>query len=61
MFMTWHGPEIGECDEILKMALDLHFKNSKLSVHFKTNNLFNTSRPTVVSLILKIKIQLNIY
>ena len=35
MFMTWHGPEIGECDEILKTALDLHFKNSKLSVHFK--------------------------
>ena len=56
MFMTWHGPEIGECDEILKMALDLHFKNSKLSVHFKTNNLFNTSRPTVVSHILKINI-----
>ena len=61
MFMTWHGPEIGECDEILKMALDLHFKNSKLSVHFKTNNLINASRPTVVSLILKMKIQFNIY
>ena len=61
MFMTWNGPEIGECDEILKTALDLHFKNSKLGVHFKTNNLFNTSRPTVVFHILKIRIKFNIY
>ena len=47
MFVTWDGPEIGECDEILKTVLDLHFKNSKLGVHFKTNNLFNKSGPTV--------------
>ena len=61
MFMTWNGPEIGEYDEILKMALGLHFKNSKLGVHFKTNNLCNTSRPTEVSHNLKIKIKFNIY
>ena len=59
MFMTWHGPEIGECDEILKTVLDLHFKNSKLGVHFKTNNLFNASGPTV-SHIRKRKIKCNI-
>ena len=27
MFVTWYGPEIGECDEILKTVLDLNFKN----------------------------------
>ena len=61
--MIWNGPEIGECDVILKMAIDLHFKKSKLGVHFNTNNLFNTSRPTVVvvSHILKIEIKFNIY
>ena len=52
MFVTWNGPEIGEYDENLKTA--------KLGVHFKTNNLFNTSGPTV-SHIRKIKIKFNIY
>ena len=60
IFMTWNGPEIGECDEILKTVLDLHFKNSKLGVHFKTNNLFDASGPTV-SHNRKRKIKFNIY
>ena len=60
MFVMWNGPEIGECDEILKIALDQHFKNSKLGVHFKTNNLFKTSGPTVTN-ILKRKNKFNIY
>ena len=34
MFVTWNGPEIRERDEILKTALHLHFKNSKLGVLF---------------------------
>ena len=56
----WNGPEIGECDEILKNALDLHFKNKRFGVHFKTNNLFNTAGPTVTN-VLKRKNKFNIY
>ena len=47
MFVAWNGPEIGECDEILRKALDLHFEKTRLGVHFKTKNLFNTAEPTV--------------
>ena len=60
MFVAWNGPEIGECDEILKNALDLHFKNKRFGVHFKTNNLFNTAGPTVTN-VLKRKNKFNIY
>ena len=37
MFVTWLGPEIRECDDFLKTALDPHFKNSKLDAHFKAH------------------------
>ena len=47
MFVACNGPEIGECDEILRKALDLHFEKTRLGVHFKTNNLFKTAGPTV--------------
>ena len=61
MFVAWNGPEIGECDEILKNAFDLHFKNTRFGVHFKTNNLFNTAGPTVVTNVFMRKNELNIY
>ena len=47
MFVTWNGPEIGECDDILRKALDLHFEKTKLGVNFKTDKLFKTAGPTV--------------
>ena len=54
MFVTQKGPEIGECDNILRKALDLHFSKTRLGVHFKTNNLFNTAGPTVVNVLKRI-------
>ena len=59
MFVTWNGPEIEECDIILRKALDLHFSKTRLGVHFKTNNLFNTTGPTVLN-VLKRKNKFNI-
>ena len=60
MFVAWNGPEIGEADNVLKKALDLHFAGSRLGVHFKTNNLFVTAGPTVEN-VLKRKNKFNIY
>ena len=51
MFVTRKGPEIGECDKILRKALDFYFSKTRLGVHFKTNNLFNTAGPTVVNVL----------
>ena len=59
LFVVYNGPEMAEADEILKEALDLHFKDSR-GWHFTTNNLFRTSGPTVEA-ILKRKNKLNIY
>ena len=39
MFVAWNGPEIGECDEILKNALDLHFK---ITIHEYDNGNYKT-------------------
>ena len=30
MFVTWNGPEMGECDTILRKALEVHFSNTRL-------------------------------
>ena len=38
MFVTLRGPEIGECDKILRKALDFYFSKTRLGVHFKTND-----------------------
>ena len=59
LFVVYNGPEIGEAEEVLSEALDLHFKDSR-GWHFTTNNLFKSSGPTVTS-ILKRKNILNIY
>ena len=60
MFLAWNGPDIGECDAIPRKAFDLHFEKSRHGVYFKTNNLFNTTGPTVNN-ILKRKNKSNIY
>ena len=36
MCVAWNGPEIGEADDTLKKALDLHFADNRLGVHFNT-------------------------
>ena len=59
LFVVYNGPEIGEAEDVLSEALDLHFKDSR-GWHFTTNNLFKSSGPTV-TLILKRKNKLNIY
>ena len=60
MFISVNGPEIREADDILKEALDEHFKNSKVGWHFTTNTLFKTAGPTVCKILNK-KNKLNIY
>ena len=60
MFVTRKGPEIKEFDKILRKALDLHFSKTRLGVHLKKNNLFNTAGPTVVN-VLKRTNKFNIY
>ena len=47
MCVPWNGPEIGECDDILRKELDLYFEKTRLGLHFKTNILFITAGPTV--------------
>ena len=59
-FIAYNGPEIGEADEVLRDALDLHFSKSRLGWHFTTNTLFHSVGPTVDK-ILKTKNKLNIY
>ena len=52
MMIHLNGPEIGECDKILKLALDKHF-NGK-SWHFTTqNNIFKTHGKAVTSVLSK--------
>ena len=42
-FVVYNGPEIGESDDVLKEALNLHFRNKKGGAwHFSTN-LFKSS------------------
>ena len=60
MLVAWNGPEIGEADEVLREALNLHISETKLGVHFKTNNMFMTVGPTVEK-ILKRKHKFNIF
>ena len=52
MMIHLNGPEIGECDNILKLALDKH-SNGK-SWHFTTqNNIFKTHGKAVTSVLSK--------
>ena len=47
-----NGPELGEADEILKAALDKHFKGGPW--HFTIqNNIFRTSGQTVQNILSK--------
>ena len=47
LLIAYNGPEIGEADEVLSDALDLHFSKSRLGWHFTTNTLFHSVGPTV--------------
>ena len=60
LFIPFNGPEVGEADNILKQALDLHFAKYGKGWHFSTNNPFKTSGATV-SKVLNRKNKLNIY
>ena len=53
---AYNGPEIGEADEVLRDALVVHFRKSRLGWHFTANTLFNS-----VDKILKTKNKFNIY
>ena len=50
LFISFNGPEVGEADNILKQALDLHFAKHGKGWHFSTNNPFKTSGATVSKL-----------
>ena len=56
LFVAYNGPEIGEVEEVLRDALDLHFSKSRLGWHFTANTLFHSVGPTVDK-ILKTKIK----
>ena len=60
LFIAFNGPEIGEADETLAAALDLHFAKNNGQWHFTTNTLFKTSGPTVQKMLQK-KNKLSIY
>ena len=60
LFIAFNGPEIGEADQTLKSALDLHFSSRGGRWHFSTNSLFKTAGPTVTKKLQK-KNKLNIY
>ena len=47
LFIPFNGPEVGEADNIIKQALDLHFAKYGKGWHFSTNNLFKTWGATV--------------
>ena len=59
LFVAYNGPEIGEADEVLRKALNLHFSQTKRGWNFSTQ-LFRTSG-LVVGKKLKEKNKLNIY
>ena len=59
MFVTWK--KSGSMMRFWKRLKIYILETSKLCIHFKTNNLFNTSMPNVVCHILKIDIKFNIY
>ena len=61
MFVAWNGPQIGEADETLKKALDVHFADKRHGVKFKSNNLFATDGATVESFLTRKKRKINIY
>ena len=60
LFVAYIGPKIGEVEEVLRDALDLHFSKCRLGWHFTANTLFHSARPTEDK-ILKTKNRLNIY
>ena len=59
LFVAFNGPEIGEADEVLRQALNLHFGQTRGGWNFATK-MFRTSG-VVVEKKLKLKNKLNIY
>ena len=59
LFVAFNGPEIGEADEVLRQALNLHFSQTRGGWNFATQ-MFQTSG-VVVEKKLKLKNKLNIY
>ena len=54
LFIAFNGPEIGEADQTLKSALDLHFSSRGGSWHFSTNQLLKTAGLTVTKKSIKL-------
>ena len=59
LFVAYNGPEIGEADEVLRQALNLHFSKTRGGWNFSTQ-LFKTAG-VVVEKKLREKNKLNIY
>ena len=55
-----NGPEMGEADETLKEALNLHFAKKHGHWNFTTNSVFKTSGLTVKKILEK-RNKMNIY
>lgn len=60
LFIAVNGPEIGEADNTLEAALNLHFSKNNGQWNFITNTVFKTCGPTVQNK-LNEKNKLNIY
>ena len=51
LLISFNGPEVGEADNILKQALDLHFAKYGKGWHFTTNSPFKTSGATFIKVL----------
>ena len=60
LFIAFNGPEMGEADETLKEALNLHFAKKHGHWNFTTNSVFKTSSLTVKKILEK-RNKMNIY
>ena len=53
MMIVYNGPEIGEADDVLMEALQLHFKDNPKGIHFDTHNIFRSNALTVQNILSK--------
>ena len=51
--LDYNGPEIGEADDVLMEALQLHFKDNPKGIHFDTHNVFRSNGLTVQNILSK--------
>ena len=51
MMIDYNGPEIGEADDVLMEALQLHFKDNPKGIHFDTHNIFGSNGLTVQNIL----------